>query len=155
MKNYILTILTVLAITQGVYSQTDKQQIIDVEAVTKEIKSNIIKYQKIEKIKDSNSNKYVYKDGNELKLVTIYFEDNDVNKNVEWYISNGQLIYSHQIWTDNKTNKVVSNEKCYLKSGQLIAWTKDGKPVDTNSEEFKKIGTDLPAYGTELIAQTK
>lgn len=156
MKKYLLTILTSFAITQGIYSQTDKKQIADIEKVTKEIKNNIGKYKKTEELKDSVGNsRYIYKDGNELKLVTIYFQDTDANKNVEWYFTNGQLIYSQQTWTDKKTNKVVDNQKCYLSSGHLITWVKNDKLVDTNSEEFKKVGVDLPVYGTKMFAETK
>ncbi len=155
MKKYLLIILTSFAIIQGVYSQTDKQQIANIEKATKEIKSNISNYQKTEKIKDSSGNRYVYKDGNELKLITVYFEDNDANKNVEWYFANGLLIYTQQVWTDRKTNKVVNNEKCYLNSGHLIAWTKDDKLVDVTSDEFKMVSIDLQAYEKELIAQAK
>jgi len=133
----------------------DKQQISSIEKEAKEIKGNINKYKKTEKFKDETGNKYVYKHNNELKFVSVYFEDTDANKTVEWYFTNGQLLYSHKVWTDKKTNKVVTNEKCFLHGGHLVGWTKDDNPVEVTSEEFERISQELIAYGTKLIEESK
>ncbi len=154
MKKYILTALISFAIIEVVYSQTDKQQIASIEKETKEIQNKVGKYRKTEIFKDSIGNKYAYKDGNEIKLLTIYYQDTDANKNVEWYFFEEKLIYIQQIWTDKETNKIVDSKKCYLNSGQLIAWVINDKLVDANSEEFKKVKIELGAYGKKLIEQT-
>ena len=155
MKKYFLTIITSFAITQGVHSQIAQQQIAYIEKETKEIKNNITKYQKIEKQDSLGNSNCIYKNNGELKLKKVYYQDTDANKNVEWYFANGELIYSQKIWTDKKTNNVIENEKCYLNNNHLIEWTKNGKSVDSTSEEFKRVSADLPAYGISLIAQTK
>lgn len=153
MKKYILIIVTSFAISQSAYSQTNDQRIENIEKTIKEIKNNLNKYQKVEKLNDNNGIKYVYKDGNELKIISLVVNDSETNKSVEWYFANGQLIYSQQIWIDQKSNEIIDNEKCYLISGQLIAWTKNNKTVDTTTEEFKKVNSELQAYAKVLLAQ--
>ena len=155
MKKYILTALISFAIIQVVYSKTETEKIANIEKATKEIQNNLGKYLKDEQVKDSTGNRYVYKDGNELKLITVYYRDTDANKNVEWYFSNGEFIYTQTIWTDKTTNKVINSEKCYLKDGQLIAWKNNDKLLDTSSLDFKSTEAALLAYGKKLIAAEK
>jgi hypothetical protein len=155
MKKYILTALASFAIIQGVYSQTETEKIANIEKATKETQNNLGKYLKDEQVKDSTGNRYVYKEGNELKLITVYYRDTDANKNVEWYFSNGEFIYTQTIWTDKTTNKVINSEKCYLKDGQLIAWINNDKLLDTTSLDFKSTEAALLAYGKKLIAAEK
>ena len=157
MKKYLLAIVTSLMLTHGLYSQTaDKQQIATIEKTIKEIQTNISKYKKTEVIKDSLGNsRDVYKDGNELKLVKVYFKDSDADKSVEWYFSNRQLVYCQQNWTDKKTNSPFNNQKYYLNNGHLLAGLVNDKPIDINSEAFKNVEATLPEYGTKMIAETK
>ena len=75
---------------------------------------------------------------------------------MEWYFSNGHLIYSQQIWTDIETKEVIDNQKYYLNDQHMIAWIKfENKTVDNASQEFKDMDADLVAYGIKLIEENK
>jgi len=142
-------------LTQGTYAQIYNQQITDIDKARREIKNNIQNFQKIEKIRDSTGSRYVYFKEKELQLITVFCEDKNIDKSVEWYFSNGQLIYSEQIWTDTKSSKTIDNEKFYLSNGHLIAWTKENNPVDNTSQEFKDVDVQLFTYAEKIKEDAK
>lgn len=156
MKKKLGVILIILVLIQGVYSQTDKQQIADIDKIRIEIKNNLDSFQKIEKFKDTTGYRYEYKKDNELKIIMVQYKDRRdpgkyIDKKVEWYFSNGHMIYTELIWTDIATNMEVDNQKCYLNDQHMIAWIKfDNTTVDKNSQEFKDMDTKLVAYGIKL-----
>jgi hypothetical protein len=160
-KNYIIALVTVIALTPEVYSQTDQDQIVDIDKTRKEIVKNIDSYRQTENNKDSVSYRYVYREGNDLKLIMIEYKDRRyggkyIDKKVEWYFSKGHLIYSEQTWTDIPSGKLVDNEKCYLNDQHLIAWIKfENKTVDKTSREFIDADTQLVAYGVKLQKEAK
>jgi hypothetical protein len=139
MKKYFFTVLVSVALIHCIYSQTNSQQLATIDKTTAEIKNNLKNYQKIEKVNDSISSKYVYKDDNEVRLMTVSYKEIDVNKTVEWYFSNGEIIHTQQTWTSSLFKTMDSNEKCYFDKGHLIAWTRNNIPADPNSQEFKDL----------------
>ncbi len=110
MKTLIFIILTCLVLTPGVHSQTSdgldlvlmandtEQQIRDIDKFRENIKNNISNFRKIEKYKDSLSYREIYVKDNVLLLVKVQQMDNKIEKNVEWYFLNGQLMYSEVKW---------------------------------------------------------
>jgi hypothetical protein len=140
---------------QGIFAQTNKQQITDIDKARQEIRNNIQNFQKIEKVRDSTGSRYVYLKEKELQLITVNYRDKNVDKTVEWYFSNGQLIYSEQVWTEIKSNKTIDNEKFYLSNGHLISWTKEDIIVDNNSQEFMDVDAQLTTYASKLIEDAK
>lgn len=154
MKKIFFSILS-LVLTHGVFAQMNKQQIADIDKARQEIKSHIADLNKIEKSKKENGYRNIYTKDKELILTTVYFKDQNINKNVEWYFSKGQLIYSEQIWKDDKTEKIIDNQKSYLVNGQLMAWIKMDSIVNNNSQEFKDLGTQLVAYALKLKEDAK
>jgi hypothetical protein len=123
-------------------------QIRRIEKEVGKVNTNELKMMEI--AKDKNGYRHDYFIGNDLKLVQVYYNENDIEKNVSWYFNNGQIIYSTQLWTNHKTKDTIDNERLYFYYENLIAWTKNGKPVDENSSEFKKVGVDLKEYAHKL-----
>jgi len=157
MKRYFVFALASLSLTYGAYSQSDAQQITDIDKLRQEIKNNISTYQKTVVINDTNGYRHVYKNGSDLKLIAIEYKDRRdtgkyIDKKVEWYFSNGHLIYCEQVWTDIPTGKIVDDERFYSNDLHLIAWIKSetGK-VDATSQEFKDVDAQLVAYGNKLV----
>ena len=147
--------LTFLLITTEVLAQTDAQ-LTSIDKIQLEIKNNIANFQKVEKFKNNNLGyRYVYLKDKEIQLITLLAKDGSIDKNVEWYFSKGQLIYSQQIWTDTTTGKIVDNEKFYLSNGQLIAWINGEKTIDNSSQEFKDANNQLIAYIDKLKQDEK
>lgn len=148
MKKTILTILCGLLFTTGLFSQVGRTDTIDIHKAVQEIKANKGKYQEVEKVHTVTDDKYVYLKGNETKLITIKTLYNGIEKHVSWFYSNGQLIYTEQLGIDPASKKIVDNEKCYLRNGQLIAWVNtDNKLVDNSSSDFKTLESSLNKFG--------
>ena len=155
MKKYILILVTIFAIAQGAFAQVDKQQLLDIEKISRVIDNSMDSYQKVGKSSSDDSYKYSYKQGNDLKLTIVFQKEGDIDKYVEWYFSDGKLVFSHQTWTNSKTKAVVDDEKFYLSGGNLIAWTKSAQFVDSKSAEFKKTASEIQNYGAEMIKDAK
>ena len=155
MKNYFSILILSFALTQSVFAQTDKKQIIDIEKAIQDIKNNIGSFQKIEKYNDNSGHKYYFVKDKQLQLVTVDFQDDNINKKVEWYFSNGKLIYSEQIWTDTKSKNIIDNERFYLSNDKLISWIKESQAVENNSREFQDTNTQLALYGEKLLSDFK
>jgi hypothetical protein len=160
MKRYFVFALASLSLTYGAYSQSDAQQIDDIDKLRQEIKNNISTYQKTEVECDTTGStgyRYVYKNGSDLKLIAIEYKDKRdpgkyIDKKVEWYFSNGHLIYCEQVWTDIPTGKIVDDERFYSNDQHLIAWIKsENEKVDSTSQEFKDVDAQLVAYGNKLV----
>lgn len=147
----IFTLLIFLGCTFSISAQTQKQSIADIDNSINGIKKEINSYQKIEKINNSDGNRFVFLKDKELKLITVKALETKLEKNVEWYYLNGQLAYCETNWVDTKTKAIVFHEKYYLNNCHLIAWF-DSKNnlVDNSSAEFKKLGIDLVAYGEKI-----
>jgi hypothetical protein len=106
---------------------------------------------KVEKINSKDGNRFVFLKDKDLKLITVKALEPTIEKNVEWYYVNGQLAYCETNWLDMKTKNNIFNEKCYLHNGHLVSWTNSrDKTIDPSSDEFKKMDTDLVAYGVKI-----
>ncbi len=165
-KIIFLTMLISFTISQGLFSQTDKdidvgfdllistdtaQQIREIEKFKENIKNNINNFQKIEKYKDSLSFRNVYFKDKVLQLVKVQQIDNKVEKNVEWYFLDEQMIYAEVIWINIETKQNINHEKCYLNRWQMIAWVNnENKFIDLKSTEFKLRESELVAYGKKM-----
>ncbi len=164
MRKFLSILVTLLLVNITVYAQTDEQKISAIDKIKEEIKNNLGTLTLSENIKvnDSLGSGYrrVYRKNTELKLVQVEHKETgglgkNISKKVEWYFSNGHLIYSELLWTDLSTNKVIDSQRLYLDDTHLIAWYKlDNKLMDVNSEEFKETDAKLRAYGIEM-AKTK
>ncbi len=151
MKKYLITLVLGCIIMQGLFAQSENQKIIEIDKTKLEIRNNISTLHKVVEVQDSAGYRYSYYNANGLTLISIYYKDKNIDKYVDWYFSNGQMIYTELTWTDNVTNKLIDNEKFYLSDGHMINWLKSGtKPVDITSKEFKQMDTLLVAYGGEL-----
>jgi len=167
MKNFFL--LFFLLFSQVCFSQTHENQypfvdliaieqdtaatLMNIDKLKDQIKSKIQEYQKIEKFKDNTGSRYLFVKDNQLQMVTVSFKENNIDKNVEWYFSDGQLIYSEQVWKES--DKKINQEKFYLNNNHLIGWLKDGKKVSKRSSEFQTTEGDLVAYGVKLKNELK
>lgn len=164
MRKYFTILLSALLLNIAAQAQTDKQKISSIDKIKEEIKNNLPTLTLSENlsVNDSIGNGYrrVYRKNAELKLIQVEYKEagglgKNISKKVEWYFSNGTLIYSEVLWTDLSTNKVIDHQKLYLDDTHLIAWIKSGDvSVDANSKEFKETDANLRAYGMEL-AKTK
>jgi hypothetical protein len=151
MKTYFFTIVLGFALSQIVFAQTQQQQIAEIDRARQEINCNAGNLYSIEDLQDSTGCLYVYSDNKELKLETVYVENNNMDKYVEWYFLNGQMIYASQLWIDRTTNKSIVNEKLYLSEGRLIGWIKnDNQTIDNTSKEFQERNTLIVKVGEHL-----
>jgi len=157
----ILASATIIIFTRVAYSQevdhnvdlwakSDKEQIADIDNMSWEIKANLNKYTKTVKVSDSTVYRYVFMKGSELKQITVFGKDQNIDKYVVWYFHNEQLIYSEQLWTDSSIPKMIDNEKFYLDNEHLFVWFKDNKCIDNSSSDFKKMADDLTDYASDM-----
>lgn len=165
MKKLLFGAIIILFLYQVVISQVIlkpyKEQIADIDKKRQEIRNNISNYRQTQNHTDSNGYSYVYKQDTALKLIMIEYKDRRdtgkyIDKKVEWYFSNGHLIYSEQIWTDIATGKLVDNQKFYLDDRHMIAWIKfDNEAIDITSQEFIDIDAKVVLYGKKLMEKNK
>ena len=151
----VVTLIAFFSWTVSINAQTETQPMADIDKAVKEIKSSRNTYQKIEKINTSDGMRLVFLKDKELKLIVVKALEPNTEKDVEWYYVKGQLVYTETNWVDVKTKATVFHEKCYLNNGHLIAWVNSkNEHVDNFSAEFKKMDTDLVAYGEKIKADT-
>lgn len=159
MKKGVLTVFVSFFLAhvyaQEVHTRLEKQQMKNIDKIKHEILKNIGTYQKIEKFKDSTGYRDVFIKDKELQLVIVDFKDKQdadklIDKKVEWYFSKGELIFSQQIWTDLKSDKIVDNERFYICNGHLIKWFKFKNWMDKNEQEFKDADRKLVEYAIKL-----
>jgi hypothetical protein len=154
MKNFYLITILFSTLTQGLSGQTIGFQLNKIDSLKEKIAIELPTYSKLEKISNKTGLRFIYTKDNELKLIIVFTVDNNIAKNVEWYFSNGELIYSEQKWIDNSTGKIINNEKFYLSDGHLIAWKyTDNNFVEKDSEEFKVMDKKIVNYGELLIKE--
>ena len=156
MKNYFFFLLACFVFTKS-FAQTDSIQIVIINKTKQEIKDSVPSYQMLEKATDpSGGYRHAYLKNGTVALTVIYHRDGYIDKNVEWYFSDGKLIYSEQIWTNVKTGEIVDDEKFYLRDGRLFAWIKtNSKFVDKESRQFKNFDSGLEAYAIKLQADAR
>ena len=148
MKTKLLTILIILVATFFCRAQTE---INNIDNSVQDIKNELSTYKKIEKINSIDGTRFVFVRDNDLKVITVKALEPTTEKNVEWYYVDGQLIYCETNWLDTKTKNNIFNEKHYLHNGHLIAWTNSrDKTIEPASDEFKKMDTELVAYGIKI-----
>lgn len=151
MKKYYLIIFAIFSLIQGLIGQPDTLQLDKIDSLKINTLKNLPSFTKLVKVNNETGNRIVYLKNNDLKLITVYSKDNNIEKNVEWYFSDGELIYSEQKWIDLTTGKVINNEKIYVSNGHLIACEKtNGKFVDQDSDEFKDLDKRFAEYGEKL-----
>lgn len=165
MKNILMFLVIFLSI-KNTHSQNERHNetsliqtdtlkyITDVENIRTEIKNSINSYKKIEKLNDTTGYNCAFFKGNELKVImkrAIDKRDNRyVDKKIEWYFFNNQLIFSKQTWFDIVTNKLIDDEKIYLKNEELVAFIKFDKVITSSSQEFRNINNQLPTIIAKL-----
>ena len=166
MKKYFFVMATILLFIKGVYSQTnvldgvyiksDEEQIVTIDKMVQEIKTNLNSYTKSKAFKDSISSSDFFLQDNELKLVIVKTNDENIEKRVSWYFADGRLIFSEQVWIDNKTNALIDHEEFYQGMGRLLAWIKTDKTKeDPSSKDFKYVKEGLLAQAERLIDESK
>jgi len=160
MKKTLLFILMLLGLTPALFSQNETQQIEVIDKITQEIKNNIANYQQTKHVDDSSGYSYSYKKGSELKLVMLLSKDREpgisIDKNAEWYFSDGHLIYAEQKWVDPVTNAIIDSQKIYLDTTHMIQWIKsENQIVERTSQEFMNVEGELLAYGIKLAERIK
>ncbi len=163
---------TILLFTKGVYSQitnyshknvldglyvkSNEEQIVAIDTMVQEIKTNLNNYTKSKAFKDSTSSSDFFLQENELKLVILKTNNDNIEKRVSWYFADRRLIFAEQIWIDNKTNALVDHEEFYQGMGRLLAWIKTDKTKeDPTSKDFKYIQDGLLTQADILIAESK
>jgi len=166
MKKYLfITLMELLFVSQLFSQQRGRIQITSTNQLRKMITDNKDRYRKTENINDSTGYKYVFRQDKELRIVMMDFKDktqqgNYIDKKVEWNFLNGDLIYSEQVWTEIKTNKIIDKQQFYFNkynnAWYMAAWIKfDNKEVNPDSQEFKDKETQLVAYGLKLFKESK
>jgi hypothetical protein len=148
MKANLLTILITIATPFICFSQ---REIKEIDESIQGIKNNKPALNKIEKINSKDETHFVFLKDKDLQLISVKSLEPTTEKNVEWYFIDGQLAYAETNWFDTKTKNNTFNEKCYLNKGHLISWTNSrDKTIDTSSDMFKKMDTELVAYGKKI-----
>jgi len=160
MKKNLLFILLIPGSTLWLFSQNETQQIENIDKITQAIKNNIANYQQTKVIDDSSGYSYSYKKGSELKLIMVLSKEREpginIDKKVEWYFSNGHLIYAEQKWIDAVSNAIIDSQKTYLDATHIIQWIKSGNQiVERASQEFMNVEEHLLAYGIKLAEKSK
>jgi hypothetical protein len=108
--------------------------------------NDLATFKKVEKVNNAQGYNYQYFKGKELQMIEVKTVEPSVMKQVNLYFSNGKMIYSETQWISNSGDLVFS-EKYYLTNGKLVRWTKDGKDVDPNDQQFKDAETKIVQSG--------
>jgi len=148
MKLKIFFFILPYFISRSAFSQNSS--IAEIDKTIEQMKNQKDAYEKIEKIKSENAYKYVYFKDNEVQIISINEKDK-IEKNVEWFYLNNNLIYTETNWLNIIGGKKLFTEKTYHVKGNLIAWLKSENTfVDASSTEFKKMDKDLGAYAIKI-----
>ncbi len=157
MKKITFILFANILLTQILFSQDDvmienyPQQMTEIDKVVSAIKSKTATFKKVEKAKTQEASKFIFLKEKELQFITVKQMENGLEKNVEWYFSNGSLIFSETNWIDLISKKVMAHEKQYLKNGTLLCWLdNENKLVDPISPEFKEVDKRIQTYAVKL-----
>jgi hypothetical protein len=151
MKKVIAIIILALINITGINAQTVQEQIKTIDKQCKEIKNNIGKFKKIVKSEDSTGYKYVYMKDKELQLISLQYKDKNIEKNVDWYVVKGKIVYCETLWINYSTGKRIMDDKNYFNNEHMIAWIKiDGSSIDSNSKDFMDFDSQFAAYAPKL-----
>ena len=114
------------------------------------IKEHLDDYQKTIAFKDSKAEKLVYHQDSIAQLISVEVKEDGVKKFVEWYFKDGQIFYSEQVWTEEKTGKRLDYQKAYYVEGNLSLWIKNGINIDKYSSEFNDYSTQMAGFVKNL-----
>jgi hypothetical protein len=125
--------------------------IADIDKKTEKIKTNIPKLKEIDKEESSSGYTHAYAKGKDLQYISVYFKSGKTSRQFDYYYSGGHIIYTEQIIRNDAT-KIENKEKIYVNNSRPIVWLKaDNTATDTNSQEFKKIATDIPSFEQQQL----
>ncbi|CAN5679959.1 hypothetical protein BH11BAC1_BH11BAC1_23450 [soil metagenome] len=155
----LLVICTVPSFAQnefpdGVYLPSDEELIKEINQQKEHIDQQISAYRKVEKAKDSLGYRNAYYDEKELKLVTVFYRESNLDKTKRWYFQKGKLVYGESTISTIGYG-TQKDERLYLDNEHLFWWTIGGNPVDRNSVMFQKSANELGYYSLELIMENK
>lgn len=119
------------------------------------IKEHLGDYQKTIAFKDNKAEKLVYHQDSVAQLISIEVKEDGVKKFVEWYFKDGQIFYSEQLWTEEKTGNRVDYQKAYYSDGNLSLWIKNGINIDKYSPEFNDFNSQMAGFVKNLKGQFK
>jgi len=142
-----------MGILDGVYLESDEEVVARIESIKADIDAHLSSYTKIEKAKDSLGYRYAYYKGNELKKIKAFHKNQDNFQSASWYFQNGKVILAVSILTDAPEKTIFNSEKLYFDNEQLTVWIVAGKPIDKNSNYFKRTASTMPANFSKLKEQ--
>lgn len=146
--------ISLLLVSFAAAAQLSSEEIDFIDGAREQIKNNMASYKKVEKFRDSSGAQYAFLENKILRMVQAKAREGTVDKKIEWYFLNNQLIYCEQVWTIVSTGQIFNNEKLYLKNGHLAVWLKTGnKPTPPTSPEFKETDFYLSDYGKQLLKE--
>lgn len=153
LKKYLAIFFIVLVYSIGLYAQADKQILLKIDNIKNSIEHNKASCLKTEKT-DSGGCKYIYTKNHVLQMVMVDYKEQNIDKKVEWYFANRQLVYAEQTWTNMVSKKPVDTEKVYLNNGHIIAWL-DGqnKELEADAEKINAYDVLLAAYADHLVKE--
>ncbi|MEO8086245.1 MAG: hypothetical protein ABI763_05475 [Bacteroidota bacterium] len=156
---FLLVICTLPSFAQnefldGVYLSSDEELIKEINQQKELIDKKMSAYHKVEKVRDSLGYRNAYFDGKELKLVIVFYRENNLDKTKHWYFQKGKLVYGESTISAIGYGS-QKDEKLYLDNEHLFWWTIGGIPVDRNSVMFKKSANELGYYSLQLIMENK
>lgn len=136
------------------FSQADPKPFEEIQKACDEIRQELPTYKRSVKYRDSTGTRTAFIKGNELKLTRAEQREETIDRTVEWYFNNGQIIYCEQKWFLRANGKLFNNERLYLKDGKLLLWVNsEGKTVDPNSGAFKETAFALVNYSKQLLKE--
>lgn len=136
------------------YSQVNKKKVEEINQKVAQIRKEMPSLRQSEKYRDSSGTRVAYLKGNELKVTRAAVKDQLLNRSVEWFFENGQIIYCEQLWTQRSNGATFNNEKLYVNNGKLFYWlTTNGTPHDTISNEWKETSFRLIDYSKTLLKE--
>jgi hypothetical protein len=147
MKKVIVILILAFLFIKGVNAQTLQAQIKIIDKQRQEIKSNIGNFNKIVKLEDKTGYKYVFLKGKELQLISVRSIENDIEKNVDWFVVDNKIIYCETLWLNITTKKIVGDDKNYFNNEHMIAWINtEGKFIDHTSDDFKSVDKEVASF---------
>lgn len=110
------------------------------------IKEHLSDYSKVVDYQDSIAQKIIYHQDSLVQMIVVDVKQDGLNKHVEWYFRNGQLFYSEQVWTNQKSGRREDHQKAYYVDGALSLWIKNGLNIDKYSPEFAEYSSKIGEF---------
>lgn len=131
------------------------EQIEAVQEKVDAIRENRQELLRLKRVETVSAYYYIYYEAKAVKLIESMQLDEGLEKKVDWFFDNGQLLYTETRWEKPETGVLVHSEKTYHVDGKLIFWEKEGESLDSSHEEYLDTEKNLKNYSERVLREAE